>query len=167
VPPGSQGASIFASARIAIVRHQRPDTIIYVNVLEHIEDDRAELAMIYDSLEEGGHALIFVPALMALYGPFDERIGHYRRYSKGEIEEKCRSAGFEIVLSKYFDLAGVLPWFVKYRLLRSDSLGSGAVKIYDKLVVPIAKPFERLINIPLGKNVLMAVRKPVSARGFR
>ena len=152
--------SIFASARREIVEHRRPDTIIYVNVLEHIQNDRAELAMIYDSLEEGGHALIFVPALMSLYGPFDKKIGHYRRYSKRELEEKCRATGFEIVMSKYFDLAGIIPWFVKYRLLRSDSLGSGAVKIYDKLVVPIAKRIEGLLPIPLGKNVILAARKP-------
>ena len=159
--------SIFLAAGAEIVAKQRPDTIVYVNVLEHIEDDQKELDAIYECLESGGHALIFVPALMALYGEFDRKIGHFRRYSKIELEEKCRSAGFEIVHSKYFDLAGVIPWFVKYRLLRSDSLGSAAVKIYDKLVVPIAKPFERLIRIPVGKNVLMAVRKPASGRDDR
>jgi len=151
--------SIFLAAEAGIVANRRPDTIVYVNVLEHIEDDLNELAAIYRCLESGGHALIFVPALMALYGPFDRNIGHFRRYSKKELEEKCRSAGFEIVKSKYFDFAGVLPWFVNYRILRSGTLGVGAAKIYDKLVVPVAKRLEALINVPLGKNVVMVVRK--------
>ena len=103
--------------------------------------------------------MIFVPALMALYGKFDRKIGHFRRYSKKELEEKCKSAGFTIVISRYFDFAGIVPWFVKYKILRSDSLSSGAVKLYDWLVIPFVKRFESVVKVPLGKNVVMVVRK--------
>ena len=151
--------AIFAEARGQIVNQKRPDSIVYVNVLEHIEDDKAELEMIYDTLENKGRCFIFVPALMSLYGEFDRRIGHFRRYDKSEIEEKCRAAGFEILKSKYFDFAGMIPWYVKYKLLQSASLESGAVELYDKFVVPAMRLAENLIIPPIGKNLLVIGEK--------
>lgn len=151
--------AIFAEVAIKIAARQRPDSIIYVNVLEHIEDDSGELKLIYETLKPGGHCLIFVPALMALYGEFDRKIGHFRRYTKREIEEKCRAAGFKIIRSNYFDFAGIFPWYVKYRLLKSDSLESGAVALYDRIAVPLVKAFETILPIPIGKNVLLIAQK--------
>jgi SAM-dependent methyltransferase len=152
--------SIFASVAGEIVERQKPDSIIYVNVLEHIEDDEAELRLIYDSLpENGGRCFLFVPALMALYGEFDRKLGHFRRYKKGELERKCRAAGFKIIKSKYFDFAGVVPWFVNYRLLNSESLGGGAVSLYDKMVVPVFRRVESLVRVPVGKNILLIGEK--------
>lgn len=151
--------AIFAEARAGIINQKRPDSVVYVNVLEHIEDDSAELEMIYDTLENKGRCFIFVPALMALYGDFDRRIGHFRRYTKSEIEEKCRAAGFKVLKSKYFDFAGMLPWYVKYKLLKSDSLESGAVELYDKFVVPAIRLAENLITPPVGKNLLLIAEK--------
>lgn len=101
--------SIFSEVATEICEKQKPDSIIYVNVLEHIEDDCLELDYIHRTLSKGGRCFIFVPALMSLYGEFDRKIGHFRRYTKREVEEKCRSAGFKILKSKYFDLAGVAP----------------------------------------------------------
>ena len=138
---------------------EKPDTIIYVNVLEHIEDDLGELRKVYETLETGGHCLIFVPALMSLYGAFDEKVGHFRRYSKTELEEKAKTAGFKLVRSRYFDFAGIFPWYIKYKLLRLDSLNSGAVTAYDKFAVPLTRKFERLIKFPLGKNILTILKK--------
>ena len=153
--------SIFASVAKEIVERQKPDSIIYVNVLEHIEDDEAELRLIYESLpaKGGGRCFLFVPALMALYGEFDRRLGHFRRYRKAELEEKCAAAGFKILKSKYFDFAGVVPWFVKYRLLNSESLGGGAVSLYDKMVVPVFRRFESRVRVPVGKNILLIGEK--------
>lgn len=151
--------AIFAEVADKIAAGKKPDSIIYVNVLEHIEDDRGELKLIYETLKLGGHCLIFVPALMALYGEFDRKIGHFRRYTKAEIEEKCRAAGFKIVRSSYFDFAGIFPWYVKYRLLKSDSLESGAVALYDRIAVPFVKTVETILPVPIGKNVLLVAQK--------
>lgn len=151
--------TVFTDAAGTIAAKQRPDTVIYVNVLEHIEDDEHELKTVFDTLADGGHCLIFVPALMSLYGEFDRKVGHFRRYSKKELEQKCRAAGFSIVRSFFFDIAGVLPWYVKYRLLNSDSLGSQAVTAYDNLVVPIMRRIEPAIGVPIGKNLLAVLRK--------
>jgi 2-polyprenyl-3-methyl-5-hydroxy-6-metoxy-1,4-benzoquinol methylase len=138
---------------------EKPDTIIYVNVLEHIEDDRSELRKVYETLDAGGHCLIFVPAFMSLYGAFDEKVGHFRRYTKNELEEKAKAAGFKIAKSKYFDFAGIFPWYIKYKLLKLDSLKSGAVTAYDKLAIPVTKQFERFLNFPVGKNILTVLKK--------
>jgi SAM-dependent methyltransferase len=148
--------AIFADVRTEI---KDADSIIYVNVLEHIEDDRAELKMIYETLVKGGRCFLFVPALMSLYGEFDRKIGHFRRYAKKELEEKCISAGFKILKSKYFDFTGIVPWWVKYKLLKSDSLESGAVTLYDKIAVPVISRFETVFPIPVGKNVLLIAEK--------
>jgi SAM-dependent methyltransferase len=151
--------SIFRDAAEEISARRPPDTIIYINVLEHIQDDRGELKAIYQTLAEGGHCLIFVPALQSLYGNFDREVGHFRRYAKKEIEEKCRSAGFEIDRSKYFDLAGIIPWFINYRILRSNALNPSAVSLYDRLAVPIVKRLESVVPVPLGKNIILVARK--------
>lgn len=151
--------SFFSEAAAEILDKQKPDSIIYVNVLEHVEDDRAELKHIYRTLSKGGRCFIFVPALMSLYGEFDRKIGHFRRYTKREVEEKCQSAGFKVVKSKYFDFAGIVPWYVKYKILKSDSLASGAVTLYDKMAIPFIKGMETLVNVPLGKNVLLIAEK--------
>jgi SAM-dependent methyltransferase len=151
--------AIFAEVRDTIAERKKPDSIIYVNVMEHIEDDLAEFEMIYDTLAPGGRCFIFVPALMSLYGEFDRKIGHFRRYRKVEIEEKCAVAGFKILKSKYFNFAGIFPWYVKYKLLKSDSLESGAVTAYDKYAVPIIRRVESYLTFPLGSNILLIAEK--------
>jgi SAM-dependent methyltransferase len=151
--------SIFESAKPEILSTTKPDTIIYVNVLEHIEDDMHELRLIRDSLEAGGRCLLFVPAMRALLSEFDRDLGHFRRYRKGDLEKNVRDAGFKILRSKYFDLAGVAPWFVKYRILRSRNLGGGAVSMYDNLVVPIMRHLESIVTPPIGKNILLVAEK--------
>ena len=146
------------AAPLIIARHP-PDSILYVNVLEHIEDDEAELAAIHSALSPHGRVLIFVPALMWLYGAFDERVGHLRRYVKNELEAKLHRAGFQIVVSNYFDLAGVVPWWIKYRLLKSATMETGAVRFYDRYIVPSARRFESVIRPPLGKNLIVVAEK--------
>jgi SAM-dependent methyltransferase len=138
---------------------QQPDSIVYVNVLEHTADDESELRVIAETLGPGGRVFIFVPALSWLYGSFDREINHYRRYSRGDLESKCRAAGFRILVSRYFDLFGVLPWWLKYRLLQSRTMEPGAVRFYDQAVVPLAKRLEAIAPPPLGKNILLVAEK--------
>ncbi len=151
--------NIFAEVASSIKTEQSPDSIIYINVLEHIEDDRAELEKVWQTLREKGRVFIFVPALPVLFSEFDRHIGHFRRYRRTEIEEKCRAAKLQIVVSRYFDVPGIIPWFVKYRLMKSITMESGAVQLYDKFVVPITKSLERLLAPPIGKNLLVIAEK--------
>lgn len=135
------------------------DSVIYVNVLEHIADDEVELDAIHRALSDHGRVFLFVPALSWLYGAFDERVGHLRRYTKSELEEKLRRAGFQTIFSTYFDLAGIAPWWIKYRLLKSTTMQPGGVRFYDRYIVPAARRFESVIHPPIGKNVIVVAEK--------
>lgn len=141
------------------IKSLAPDTIVYVNVLEHIEKDVEELELLHRTLQPGGRVVIFVPALQWLYGSFDRLIEHRRRYSRAELEEKCTRAGFRVTFSRYFDFAGIAPWWVKYRLLKSDTMESGAVQLYDRWIVPINRRIESIVAPPIGKNVILVAEK--------
>ena len=82
------------------------DTAIYVNVLEHVENDLEELVRVRRALTAQGRVIIFVPALQCLYSDLDRQVGHFRRYAKRELEDLVVRAGFEPIKSCYFDFAG-------------------------------------------------------------
>jgi len=134
------------------------DSILYINVLEHIEDDRAELLNAHRALPPGGCLLLFVPALPQLYSEVDKSMGHFRRYYKKDLIERVRGAGFEVEKVRYFDLAGIIPWYVNFVLLK-NSFSAVSVTAYDRVVVPPMRLFEKLIVPPIGKNVLLVARK--------
>jgi SAM-dependent methyltransferase len=137
----------------------RPDSIIYLNVLEHVSDDEAELAIANRTLTKGGRIFVFVPALSWLYGSFDRQIGHVRRYTMTGLVEKCERAGFRILEARYFDSLGIVPWWIRYRLFRSETMDPAAVRFYDDHIVPAAKRIESLIRPPIGKNILLVGEK--------
>lgn len=137
---------------------KRFDSILYINVLEHIEDDVSELANAYDALNPKGHLLIFVPALPWLYSEFDNQVGHFRRYMKRGLVGLTRRSGFSVVKAQYFDVAGIIPWYINFVLLK-NSMSGGSVSLYDRLVVPVMRVMERLVPIPVGKNLLLVARK--------
>jgi SAM-dependent methyltransferase len=136
-----------------------PDSVIYVNVLEHIEDDVQELQTMHSLLQPGGHALIFAPAHPWLMGSMDRQLGHYRRYNQTSLVEKCKAAGFSVRLSSYFDMLGIVPWWVKYCVLHSGSMEPAAVRFYDRFVVPVSHLLESVIRPPLGRNVILVAEK--------
>ncbi|MCM3871054.1 MAG: class I SAM-dependent methyltransferase [Pyrinomonadaceae bacterium] len=149
----------FVEAADLIKSEQAPDSIIYVNVLEHIADDETELSTVRRTLSASGRIFIFVPALQWLFGPFDERVGHLRRYSKSGLEEKLHRCGFKILRSSYFDFAGIAPWWFNYRLLRSVTLDPEAVRFYDQYIIPFVRRIESVVTMPIGKNVIAIAEK--------
>ncbi len=136
------------------------DTVVYVNVLEHVPDDVSELAHVYKALQPGGHVCIFVPALMWLFSEHDKTIGHYRRYHKQPLIALLQGAGFEVRTVRFFDIIGILPWFIVMKLMRT-SPAAGSVGLYDRVVVPVARMLESIITPPIGKNLLIVGRKPL------
>lgn len=137
------------------------DSVIYINVLEHIDDDRAELGRAFDALKPGGHLVLFVPALAWLYSDFDGQIGHFRRYTRSGLSGLVGDVGFTVLEARYFDVAGIIPWYLYFVLLRK-SIGAGSVSLYDKVVVPVMRVVERVVPPPVGKNVLLIARKKMS-----
>ena len=134
------------------------DSIVYVNVLEHIQDDARELSCMYQSIRPGGYVCLFVPALMWLYSDYDALSGHCRRYQKKQLVELLKKAGFEIKDVRYFDIFGIIPWLVLVKLLGRKPT-QGKVSFYDRFVVPIARTLESFIAPPLGKNLIIIGRK--------
>lgn len=134
------------------------DTVVYVNVLEHIEDDAQELSLAFKALRQGGHLLVFVPALPFLYGELDRNVGHVRRYYKRDLVARAQASGFRVARVRYFDFAGILPWYVAFVLLRRPITGT-KVDLYDRFVVPLMRRIERHVTPPIGKNLLLIARK--------
>ena len=135
------------------------DTVMYVNVLEHIEDDRRELERARETLRPGGHLCVFVPALPWLYGTADAAFGHHRRYTRGVLAGLVAAAGFRTVKLRHFDIAGILPWFVLFRVLKRPCFTAGQAKWYDRLAVPALRRMESAVAPPAGKNLLLVARR--------
>ena len=136
------------------------DAVVYLNVLEHVEDDAAELRLAAAALRPGGTLLVFGPALEWLYSELDYNAGHYRRYPLGRLRRLARAAGLEVVSARYFDVVGVLPYFVVYRLLRRPAISGSTLWGYDRLLVPASRGLQRAVpRPPLGKNVVLIARK--------
>jgi hypothetical protein len=141
------------------MRRHVPDTAVYINVLEHIEEDQAELNAVFAALDRGGRILIFVPALPLLMSPMDRELGHFRRYTMKQLASKCSAAGFKISLARYFDMLGIVPWWMKYRVLRSNTMQARTVRVHDRFVVPLSRSLERIFTPPWGKNIILVGEK--------
>jgi SAM-dependent methyltransferase len=136
------------------------DAVVYLNVLEHVEDDAVELRLAAAALRPGGALLVFGPALEWLYSELDYKAGHYRRYSVARLRRLARAAGFEILSLRYFDVVGVLPYLVAYRLLRRPAISGSTLWGYDRLLVPVSRQLQRALpRPPLGKNLVLVARK--------
>ncbi|MDO8518317.1 MAG: methyltransferase domain-containing protein [bacterium] len=143
---------------ISAQHHGHFDSVLYVNVLEHIADDEKELRHVYESLKDGGIVCIFVPALQWLFGEHDRSVGHKRRYYKEPMKNLLEKTGFEVLKLHYFDIAGVIPWFLFMRVLK-QRLGGNTAAWYDSTVVPVMGRIESLMSPPIGKNLVAVARK--------
>ena len=134
------------------------DSIVMVNVLEHVADDRKALADLRRALRPGGHLLLFVPALPALFSPMDEALGHHRRYTLGELRAKVTEAGFTVPTAGYRDLLGVLAWWLVHRVMGNTGFNRQAARFYDRVGVPLTRGLEWVIGAPIGKNILLVAK---------
>lgn len=135
------------------------DTVVCINVLEHIERDADALRHMYDALMPGGKLLLFVPAGQYLYGHLDEALGHYRRYSVGPLCDLVQTQGFEIVEAFYMNAAGIPGWFLSSRVLRREAPPRGLLWLFN-LLTPIFVWFEETFRPPFGQSVVCVARRP-------
>jgi SAM-dependent methyltransferase len=133
------------------------DSVVCLNVLEHIEDDLFALAQMHDSLATGGKLALLVPAHRFLYGEFDSAIGHFRRYERPELAGKLEKAGFIVLEMKFFSLAAALPWLINGRLLKRNYIPTGQANLANRLV-PLLK-LERIIGPPCGLSLIAIAQK--------
>ena len=139
------------------------DAAIVVNVLEHIENDRELLEQLHTLVRPGGMLLIFVPALPWLYGTLDSLVHHFRRYTHDGLRERVEEAGLSVDTLQYFDLLGIIPWFLAGKVFRRQQFDQSGAKAYDRFGVPFTRFFERQLSPPFGKSLLCMARKSLSA----
>ncbi|MBI2811722.1 MAG: glycosyltransferase [Candidatus Melainabacteria bacterium] len=134
------------------------DTVICMNVFEHLENDQAALECVYEALEPGGKAIILVPQHPSLFSKLDTSVGHFRRYTLAELSEKVRQAGFEITVTRQFNRFAALGWFISGKLLGATRVDPGQIKLMNALM-PIAKLVEHLPFWP-ALTIIMIAQKP-------
>lgn len=136
----------------------RFDTIVCINLLEHIEDDVSALETMRSILASGGVLALLVPAHPALYGEYDKTDGHFRRYTKRGLREKLRRSGFTPAHLRHFNAVGAVGWWVKYKVLRSTIHGSTDFRLMNALL-PVLDPLERLIPPPIGLSLTTVAKR--------
>jgi SAM-dependent methyltransferase len=140
----------------------RYDSVLYVDVLEHIDDDRAELARAAALLRDGGHLVVLCPAHQSLYSELDRAVGHFRRYDA----ESLRAAGpAELTLETvfYLDSVGMLASLANRALLKSSQPSLGQIKVWDRLMVPLSRLLDPCMGRRLGKSVIAVWRASTSS----
>ena len=152
-------------AALEEVRAMRIDTVVCLNVLEHIEDDRATLADMYDLLQPGGRLVLLVPAFARLFGTLDEHLRHFRRYEKDELEEKVRAAGFVLEDVLYVNRPGIFGWWLNGRVLRRRVLPRSQLLAF-KLLMPLLER-ERVERPSAGLSLVAIGRKDRGSAGTR
>ncbi len=139
------------------------DTVVTLDVLEHLEDDRAALRQYHEVLQHGGVILIKVPAHMWLYGTLDEASLHFRRYGKRELREKLEGAGFEVEKIGHMNMVATLPYWLKGRVLKrqsnfSGTIDGGKVGLYNRLM-PWLERIEKVVPVWFGLSLVAVGRK--------
>ena len=132
------------------------DSVVMVNVLEHIEDDRTALREIFRVLRPGGHAMIFVPALPSLFSKMDATLGHKRRYTHSHLNGLAHENGYRVVDLRYVDLLGILPWWMLNTICGSTTFDPNLARLYDRIGVPLDRrassarlaPRRRTLRLP-------------------
>jgi SAM-dependent methyltransferase len=137
----------------------RPDSVVCLNVLEHIEDDVAALANMNSVLQPGGRAVLIVPAFQSLFGPIDHKLGHYRRYSKQMMRGLAERTGFRVAQLRYMNIVGFFGWWVNARVLRRTEQSEGQIALFDKAIVPLQAAMERWIEPPCGQSIFAVLEK--------
>jgi 2-polyprenyl-3-methyl-5-hydroxy-6-metoxy-1,4-benzoquinol methylase len=135
------------------------DTVILLDVLEHIEDDVALLARLGARLGPAGHLILKVPAMPSLYSPMDKAIGHWRRYDKAGLAKVIARAGLELVRIWSFNAAAVPAWWWNGRVLKRRSPPREQVALYNRLV-PVLRRLDRLARLVCGASLLAVARRP-------
>jgi SAM-dependent methyltransferase len=139
-------------------QNRRFDAIVYIDVLEHIEADRSELERAATLLEAGGRLVVLAPAHQWLFTPFDEAIGHFRRYTARSLQA-LTPAALRLERLFYLDAVGLLASLGNRLLLRQHMPSPRQIAFWDRFLVPLSRWVDPLLGYRLGKTVVGVWRK--------
>ncbi|MDQ5857447.1 MAG: glycosyltransferase [Acidobacteriota bacterium] len=148
------------ASALAEIRATRIDTIVCLNVLEHIEDDRATLADMYSLLEPGGRLVLLVPAFQSLFSSLDVHLRHFRRYEKDDLAQKVREAGFTLDDLRFVNRPGIFGWWLNGKVLRRQVLPRGQLLAF-KFLMPLLRREEKRPPTA-GLSLIALATKPAS-----
>ena len=153
LPPELTDCEVIVGTLSDLGPEEQFDSILYMDVLEHIEADAAELARAASHLKPRGTIVILAPALPWLFTPFDAAIGHYRRYTKDSLRSIVPK-GLRETRCIYLDSAGLLASLGNKLLLRSPAPSKAQIQFWDRAMVPISRYTDRALNHMIGKSIL-------------
>jgi SAM-dependent methyltransferase len=134
------------------------DSIVCMNVLEHIKDDKKALSNMFNLLKPGGKIILLAPAFQFAYSDLDKNLGHFRRYTKDQLSNLLKTSGYSLLTNRYLNWLGLVGWFINGKILRRKILPEKQLGIFDYT----ARPFlllEELVNPPCGLSVLVIGKK--------
>jgi len=140
------------------VRGRLFDSILYIDVLEHIEADRDELARAAELLRPDGHIIVLSPAHQSLFSEFDAAIGHFRRYNRQSLKA-CSPPGLKIEAMFYLDCVGMAASLANRFLLRQSTPTVRQIQNWDHFIIPTSRIFDPLLRYSLGKTIVGVMRK--------
>lgn len=130
------------------------DTVICLNVIEHIEDDTNALRNMASLTTRGAHIIVMVPAFQFAFGTIDRLDGHYRRYSRALLKARFIAAGIKPVRIRYFNSVGLLAWYYTNKIVKNSETSIAKVKIYDNYFVPSLNMIESILPPPFGQSLI-------------
>ena len=148
----------FFNKKLAL-KHNYYNSILYLDVLEHIKEDEKELIKAFKSLKKNGFLIINVPAFSHLYSQFDKDVGHYKRYKKKDIKLICEKFNLNKIQLKYYDSIGyVLSLLSKIFSINYKKNFEKKIRFWDSLI-PFSKILDLIILNSFGKSLLIIIKK--------
>ena len=137
--------------------HAQMDSVVCLNVLEHVEDDLLGLRNIHSTLRPGGRAIVLVPQGQSVFGTLDQALGHFRRYSRSELESKMKASGFRLEQMLEFNRITYPGWFISGRILRRTTFSRFQLSVFDRLV-PLWRRIDGALPWPPTSIIGVAVK---------
>lgn len=130
------------------------DSVVCLNVLEHIEDDVDSLSRMARLCRPGGRVIILVPAHTCIFGELDRAYGHFRRYNRGALRQAFAAAGLQVSYGTYLNVLGFFGWWWQSCWLGRRQITARASRFFNRLV-PFMDAFERVVRLPFGQSLIM------------
>lgn len=140
------------------LKNNKFDTIVCINVLEHIKGDVKTLGDFHKILEDNGKLILFVPAIPSLYGSMDRVDHHFRRYTKKDLRKKLAYSKFKVNKIMYINFLGIFGWYINGKILKNEKVDAKIMGFYNK-IVPLLFNIEKNIPLPIGLSIFCVCEK--------